>query len=151
MSETIGNKEIPLLDYGGKIDKFVDWRINESGNGIYLNKFKLKAKDVANITGTIVEEEDEFEFEFLVERIIQYQQWNFGRVKPGAGQIGIYQVKDQKGKMWYILVKDYIAFEGDWRIMLDLMTETEWEMKEKLMTDQLGFTFADYLFYRTGQ
>lgn len=144
-AEMIGNKEISLLDYGGTIDKNVDWRVNESIDGICLNGFKLTAQDMADLTGRIIREGDK-DFEFIVERIIQYQKWNFGKITPGAGQIGIYQVKDQEGKTWYALIKDYRAFEGDWRIMVELMTETEWEMKSVLMTDQLGYTFMNYLF-----
>lgn len=141
----IGNREMSLLDYKGTINKNVNYRVNDFDSGILLEGFKLTAEDMSDMTGRPIREGDK-DFEFTVEKGIQYKPWNFGNVTPGAGQIGIYQVKDQRGKTWYALVKDYRAFEGDWRIMLLLMTETEHEMKGELQVDQLGYTFMDYLF-----
>ena len=143
---TIG-QEISLLDYNGTINKNVDWRTNENNSGIYLNGFRINAEDMAKATGGKVKviKEDE-DFEFAVEDIIQYKPWNFGKVKQGSGQLGIYKVSDQKGNIWHALIKDYRAFEGDWRIMLLCMTETENEMKGELKMDNLGLTFMDYLF-----
>lgn len=143
------SQEISLLDYKGTINKNVDWCVNEDNSGIYLKGFRINAEEIAKVTGgrvkAIKEDKDE-DFEFIVKNIIQYKSWNFGKITPGAGQLGIYQVNDKKGSSWYVLIKDYRAFEGDWRIMLLFMTETEIEMKGELMMDSLGMTFMDYLF-----
>ena len=55
-------------------------------------------------------------------------------------------MKASNGKTYFVLIKDYRAFEGDWRIMLLMIKNTEREMKDELMTNPLGLTFMDYLF-----
>lgn len=143
------NQEVSLLDYKGTINKNVDWSTNENKSGIYLKGFKINAEEMAQVTAgnvKVIKEDNDNDFEFTVEDIIQYKAWNYGKMTPGAGQLGIYKVKDKKGNTRFVLVKDYRAYEGDWRIMLLFMTETENEMKGELMMDSLGMTFMDYLF-----
>lgn len=141
----ISGSEISLLDYEGTVDKNVDWHMNESYSGICLNGFKISAEEMATVTGGKVRKEDG-DFDITVVKTVQYKPWRFGKTKPGSGQMGIYKIKDQNGKEWYALIKDYRAFEGDWRIMLMLVTKTEQGMKDELTTDELGFLFMDYLF-----
>lgn len=136
-------REISLLDYGGSTDKNVDYRIKGDFSGIDLKGFVLTAGEMLEITGESISDGT---IEFTVERVIQYNPWNFGKVTPGAGQIGIYELKASNGKTYFALIKDYRAFEGDWRIMLEMVTKTESEMKHDLQVDKLGFAFMDYLF-----
>jgi len=136
-------QEISLLDYGGSIDKNIDYRVKENHSGIELKGFVLTAGEMLGITGESIKEGT---IEFTVERVIQYKPWNFGKVTPGAGQLGIYELTASNGKTYFALIKDYVAFEGDWRIMLLSMTKTEHEMKEELAMDRHGLTFMDYLF-----
>ena len=136
--------EMSLLDYGGKTNKNVDWRVNDNNSGIVLNGFRLNAEDISK--ATIGKDIGAGDVEFTVEEVIQYVPWNYGKVTPGSGQLGIYKVKDDRGNEKYALIKDYRAFEGDWRIMLLFMTDTEHEMKEELMMDRIGMTFMEYLF-----
>lgn len=130
--------EISLLDYEGTVDKNVDWHINGDSSGICLNGFKINAEEMATVTGGKVRKEDD-DFDITVVKTIQYKPWRFGRITPGSGQMGIYKIKDQNNKEWYALIKDYRAFEGDWRIMLMLVTEKEQEMRDELAVDELGF------------
>lgn len=132
-----------LLDYGGEIDKNVDYRVKDNFSGIELKGFALTAGKMLEFTGDSIRDET---IEFSVEKVIQYKPWNFGKVNPGAGQLGIYQLKGSNGKEYFALVKDYRAFEGDWRIMLIMMKNNERELKDELMIDRLGLTFMDYLF-----
>ena len=77
------NQEISLLDYKGTINKNVDWRANENNSGIYLNGFMINAEEMTKVTGgnvKVIQEDDDFEF--AVEDIIQYKPWNFGKIKP---------------------------------------------------------------------
>lgn len=136
-------RETSLLDYGGKTDKNVDYRVKYNFSGIELKGFVLTASEMLEFTGDSVRDET---VEFDIEKVIQYKQWNFGKVKPGAGQLGIYQLKASNGKIYFALIKDYQAFEGDWRIMLIMMKNNERELKDELMIDRLGITFMDYLF-----
>lgn len=134
-------RETSLLDYGGKTDKNVDYRVKYNFSGIELKGFVLTASEMLEFTGDSVRDET---VEFDIEKVIQYK--NFGKVKPGAGQLGIYQLKASNGKIYFALIKDYQAFEGDWRIMLIMMKNNERELKDELMIDRLGITFMDYLF-----
>jgi hypothetical protein len=84
--------------------------------------------------------------EFTVVGVIQYKPWNFGTVNPGAGQLGIYELMASNGKTYFVLIKDYRAFEGDWRIALLMIKDTEMEMKYELQVNKLGLSFMDYLF-----
>jgi hypothetical protein len=136
-------REISLLDYGGKTDKNVDYRIKENHSGIELKGFVLTAGEMLEITGESIRDGT---IEFTVERVIQYKPWNFGTITPGSGQMGIYELKASNGKTYFALIKDYRALEEDWRVMLVMITSTEREMKNDLQVDKLGFTFMDYLF-----
>ena len=136
-------REISLLDYGGKTDKIVDYRIKENNSGIELKGFVLTAGEMLEITGESIRDGT---IEFTVERIIQYKPWNYGKINPGSGQLGIYELKASNGKAYFVLIKDYRAMEGDWRVMLDMIKNTEMEMKDELQVNELGFTFMDYLF-----
>lgn len=137
------NREISLLDYGGSTDKNVDYRIKDNFSGLELKGFVLTAGEMLEITGESIRDGT---IEFTVERIIQYKPWNYGKVTPGSGQMGIYELKASNGKTYFALIKDYRAFEGDWRIMLDMIKNSEIEMKQELQVDTIGFTFMDYIF-----
>lgn len=132
MAKLLNNERVEietfLLDYGGTIDLKVDYRINENGSGIYLKGFKLGIH------------------EWTVEEVVQYKPWQWGTRNPGAGQMGIYKLKDQNGIEAWAVIKDYRALEGDWRISLVRLENNEQELKGYLMIDKLGLTFADYLF-----
>ena len=60
--------------------------------------------------------------------------------------MGIYELTASNGKTYFVLIKDYRAFEGDWRIMLLMIKNSEIEMKSGLMMDKFGLVFMDYLF-----
>lgn len=136
-------REISLLDYGGSTDKNVDYRIKEDHSGIDLKGFVLTAGEMLEITGESIRDGT---IEFTVERVIQYKPWNYGKRTPGAGQLGIYELKASNGKTYFAMIKDYIAFEGDWRIMLEIIKNTEREMKNELQINEHGLSFMDYLF-----
>lgn len=136
-------REISLLDYGGRTDKTVDYRIKENHSGIDLKGFVLTAGEMLEITGESIRDGT---IEFTVERVIQYKPWNYGTVTPGSGQLGIYELKASNGKTYFVLIKDYRAFEGDWRIALLMIKNTEMDMKYELQINSLGMTFMDYLF-----
>ena len=122
-------KETALLDYGGRVNKGVSYQIKEDNSGILLKSFEWDGSKMKVI------------------EIIQYVPWNFGSVNPGAGQLGIYEVVDHSGKKHFVLIKDYRATEGDWRIMLINIKDTEREIKNDLALDgTYGFSFMDYLF-----
>ena len=120
--------ETSLLDYGGSINKKVKYRIKEDNSGIELESFELEG------------------LELKVEKVLQYRPWNWGEVNPGAGQVGIYKLRLPDGREKFALIKDYRAAEGDWRIFLIYLTDTERELKDKLWVDgRYGATFMDYL------
>jgi hypothetical protein len=135
-------QEIPLLDYDGDIDKDVDYRIKDNNSGVDIKRFKLTAEDMLQITGNDIRDNT---IVLSIERTIQYKPWNFGKYTPGAGQIGIYELKADNGDTYFAVIKDYRAFEGDWRIMLVIFTKTENDLKYELQVDPLGFTFMDYI------
>lgn len=135
--------EISLLDYGGTTNKNVNYNIKDDNSGIDLKGFALSAGEMLQITG---EDIREGAIEFSVERVVQYQPWNFGRYNPGAGQMGIYELKASNGDTYFVVIKDYRASEGDWRIMLLMIKKTESDLKYELQIDKLGFIFMDYIF-----
>ncbi len=135
--------ELPLLDYLGSVDKNVDYRIKDNFSGIELKGFKLSAGEMLSVTGETIRDET---IEFTVNKIIQYKPWQFGNNVPGAGQLGIYSLEGSNGNIYFALIKDYKALEGDWRIMLVMITNSERELKEELMVNELGISFMDYLF-----
>lgn len=121
--------EESLLDYGGKTNRSVVYRVNEDRSGIYLEAFAL---------GGLV---------LHVKDIISYNPWNFGRVNKGSGQVGVYRLEDQNGNMYFAMIKDYRASEGDWRIMLVNIRNSEHALKSWLqMNSTYGFSFMDYTF-----
>lgn len=139
--------EIFLLDYGGTVNKNVDYRINEDKSGIYLNGFTLTSKDIERIRSTVkgiviptIEE-----IRLTVVEIICYKPWNFGQYNKGSGQMGVYRLKDATGTEYIALIKDYIASERDWRIALQHITNTEQEMKLFLMETRGLGDFTEYI------
>jgi hypothetical protein len=134
--------EISLLDYGGTTNKNVNYRIKGDNSGIDLKGFALTAEEMLKITGEDIRDET---IEFTVERVIQYKPWNFGQYTPGAGQMGIYELKASNGDTYFVVIKDYRASEGDWRIMLLMIKKTEIDLKYELQIDRIGFTFMDYI------
>lgn len=162
--------EVSLLDYGGTTNKGVEYSINEDGSGIYIKGFVLSVKDlhVANpdlkIKADIgfqpdsrgvgtehniwIESSDNIEFKVL--ETIQYKAWRWGEMVKGAGQMGIYKLKDQKGNVYFAVIKDYRAIEGDWGIraiegdwgiVLVHIEGSEQELKNWLMVDRLRMIF----------
>ena len=105
--------EKPLLDYGGTVNEDVDFGIKKGYSGIDLKGFCLD--------GVKME----------VEEVIEYEPWCWDQKRPGSGQIGLYKVKSGDVKR-YAVIKDYRAAEGDWRIFLLGLTETEAEGRKKL-------------------
>jgi len=139
--------EIFLLDYGGTVNKDVDYRINENWSGIYLNGFTLPSEDMERIKSSIkgivmpmVEE-----IRLTVVEIIRYKPWNFGKYNKGSGQMGLYRLRDAIGTEYFAIIKDYIASERDWRIALQYITNTEQDMKLFLMENRGMGDFAEYL------
>ena len=121
--------EKALLDYDGEVNKDVNFQLKPDNSGINLEGFSLDG------------------IEQIVEEVLQYRPWNFGMVNPGAGQLGIYRLKGLDNQEKFALVKDYRAAEGDWRIFLINITQTEKEMKDALVVDEnYGLVFMDYLF-----
>lgn len=138
--------EISLLDYGGTTNKSVEYSMNEDESGIYLKGFVLSAKGLCvvnsnlKILGIVLDN-----VEFKVLEIIQYKPWRWGKVNKGAGQIGIYKLKDQKDNIYFAIIKDYRAMEGDWRIAIIHIEDSEQELKDWLYCDRLGTTFIEYI------
>lgn len=124
-------------------NKNVNYRIKDNNSGIDLKGFMLTTEEMLNITGEDIRDET---IEFTVEKVIQYKPWDFGRYTPGAGQMGIYELKASNGGTYFVIIKDYRASEGDWRIMLLMIKETESDIKYELQINELGFIFMDYIF-----
>lgn len=123
--------EISLLDYGGETNKSVMYVINEDESGIILDSFELNG------------------LKLRVKERMSYEPWRFGRINKGSGQLGVYKLETTRGKTYFAVIKDYIAAEGDWRIMLVNIRESEWELRSWLqMNGAYGFTLADYAFGR---
>lgn len=121
--------EISLLDYGGETNKDVVHKINEDRSGIYLESFVLGGLRLRVID------------------TISYKPWNFGNVHKGSGQVGVYKLEDDAGKIYFAMIKDYIAHEGDWRIMLTNIRDSERALKIWLSTNTTyGTTLAEYVF-----
>ncbi len=138
--------EVPLLDYGGSVNKKVEYSINEDKSGIYLKGFVVSARDLYVVNPDLkIEGIAIGDIEFKVLDIIQYKPWNYGKVNKGAGQMGIYKLKDQKDNIYFAIIKDYRASEGDWRIMLVNIENSELGLKDWLMVDKLGIIFMEYI------
>ena len=121
--------EVSLLDDGGTTNRGVIHRINETRSGIYLEAFELGG------------------MRLRVKDIMTYKPWNFGHYNPGSGQVGAYKLEDQNGKIYFAVIKDYVVYEGDWRIMLVNIRDSERALKHWLMTNSTyGTTLAEYLF-----
>ncbi len=119
--------EIPLLDQGGKVNAEVNYEVKPDGSGISLKGFKLDG------------------LEMKVVEVIAYEPWNFGKLNPGAGQLGIYRLTTASGEERYALIKDYKAYEGDWRILLVMLQNSERALIEGLMNSEYGFAFPGIL------
>lgn len=121
--------EESLLDNGGRTNRSVVYRVNEDKSGIYLEAFEF---------GGLV---------LHVKDIIRYVPWNFGKVHKGSGQVGVYRLEDSAGKIYFAMIKDYIASEGDWRIMLVNIRDSEHALKGWLqMSSTYGLSFMEYIF-----
>jgi hypothetical protein len=123
--------EIGLLDYGGKTNKNVSYVINEDMSGIILDSFELNG------------------LKLHVKERMSYEPWNYGRANKGSGQVGAYKLETPNGKLYFAVIKDYIASEGDWRIALVNIRENDWELRSWLQTNGVyGFTLSAYAFGR---
>lgn len=119
--------EMSLLDYEGETNKNVVF--TNYGDSLSLHSFELN------------------EVMLCVKDRMSYEPWNYGRVHKGSGQVGVYKLENPEGKVYFAVIKDYIAFEGDWRIMLVNIRESELELRSWLqMNSNYGFTLADYAF-----
>lgn len=125
--------EISLLDGEGIINKNVSYVINEDKSGIVLDSFELNG------------------LKLHVKERMSYELWRFGIVNKGSGQVGAYKLETPDGKLYFAIVKDYIATEGDWRIMLVNIRESDLELRSWLQNnDVYGFTLSAYAFGRLG-
>lgn len=123
--------EIGLLDKGN-VNKNVSYVINEDRSGIIIDSFELNG------------------LKLVVKERIVYKPWRFGKINKGSGQLGVYKLQTPNGHVYFALIKDYVAMEGDWRISLVNIREKERDIKSALMMDSVhGLTFADYAFGRT--
>lgn len=121
--------EISLLDYNGRINKAVV--CTNYGDSISLHSFELNGMT------------------FHVKERIIYEPWNFGRVNKGSGQLGVYKLETPGGKEYFAVIKDYMAYEEDWRIVLVNIRESERELRFWLQLNaNYGFALADYAFGR---
>jgi len=121
--------EVSLLDYRGETNKNVNYVINEDMSGINLCSFGLNG------------------LELRVKDRLSYVPWRFGRVNKGSGQLGVYKLETPRGKLYFAVIKDYVASEGDWRIVLVNIRESELELRNWLQTSSAyGSTLADYAF-----
>jgi hypothetical protein len=121
--------EMSLLDYKGETNKGVE--CTNYGDSVNLHSFVLNG------------------LTFHVKDRMSYEPWNYGRVNKGSGQLGVYKLETSWGKTYFAVIKDYIAFEGDWRIVLVNIRESEWDLRSWLqMSKAYGFTLADYAFGR---
>ena len=53
-----------------------------------------------------------------VSKVMSYKPFAFGEQNPGTAQIGVYRLMSRDGRMFYAMIRDYRACEGDWRIVL---------------------------------
>lgn len=138
--------EVSLLDYGGTTNKSVEYSLNEDRSGIYLKGFALSIDDIhvvnpaLKIPGIVMGNVG-----FKVLAVIQYKPWQWGKVNRGAGQIGIYKLQDHEDHIYFAVIKDYRASEGDWRIAMIHIESSEQELKDWLMCDRIGTTFIEYI------
>lgn len=122
--------EISLLDYHGETNQAVV--CTNYGDSVNLHSFELNG------------------MAFRVKDRISYEPWNYGCVNKGSGQLGVYKLETPGGKEYFAVIKDYIATEGDWRIILVNIRESEWGLRSWLqMNRSYGFALADYAFGRT--
>lgn len=121
--------EISLLDYDGKTNKAVV--CTNYGDSISLHSFELNGMT------------------FHVKERMSYEPWNYGRFNKGSGQLGVYKLETPGGEEYFAVIKDYMAYEGDWRIFLVNIRESEWELRIWLqLNSNYGFALADYAFGR---
>lgn len=138
--------EVSLLDYGGSTNKSVEYGINEDRSGIYLKGFVLSIDDIHAINPDLkIPEIAMGNIGFKVLITIQYKPWQWGKVNRGAGQIGIYRLRDHEDNIYFAIIKDYRASEGDWRIAMIHIERSEQELKDWLMCDRIGTTFIEYI------
>lgn len=138
--------EVSLLDYGGTTNKDVDYSLNEDRSGIYLRGFTLGLDDVKAVNPELkIPKNVSGNIGFRVLDTLQYKPWQWGKVNRGAGQIGIYKLKDQKDNVYFAVIKDYRASEGDWRIAMIHIESSEQELKDWLMCETIGTTFIEYI------
>ncbi len=124
------NKEFYLLDNGVQTnDCDTKYEVKEDDSGINLESFNIDHQRMN------------------VEEVIEYVAWNAGKFNPGAGQLGIYRLREVlHGAEQYALIRDYRTVYDNWSIVLMDVTETESKMKDELAVDTWGLSFTDYLF-----
>jgi hypothetical protein len=123
--------EIGLIDYEGRINKNVSYVINEDMSGIVLDSFEMNG------------------LKLHVKERMSYEPWRFGRVNKGSWQVGAYKLETPNGKLYFAVIKDYIAAEDDWRIVLVNIRESDWELISWLQLNGVyGFTLSAYAFGR---
>lgn len=120
------------------------YEVKGDDSGIDLNSFDLSREKA--LEAGIEIEKSKIKITFKVEKIIQYRPWNFGKDHPGAGQVGIYQLKGSDYKTYYAVIKDY-RYEGKiYTATLLMIDYTEQKIKNRLMVNPIGYTFLDYIF-----
>ena len=115
--------------HDGRGNHGVDFRPKGDGSGINLRRFEFDG------------------VEMEVVETLEYRPWSFGQVTPGAGQIGVYRLRNPDGQESFALVKDYSKAGGNLVICLLLLEPTEQDIKHRLKEDhEYGSVLRDYLF-----
>lgn len=83
-----------------RIYEKVDFQVKGDNSGIDLKSFELDRK------------------KYQVIEVESYRPWFWGETNPGAGQIGVYTLRDNMGNAYRAIIKDYRAAEGCWKIHL---------------------------------
>jgi hypothetical protein len=109
-----------------------------------INKTEIELNNRSGIVLTQLEVDN---VTYEVVRTLAYVPWNFGKINPGAGQLGVYELEDSSGKKAYVLIKDYRSAEGNWKVILvGKIHETEQQLKHVLQVDPFGLCLMEYLF-----
>ena len=121
-----------LLDQCGSTDR-VKFTVKEDGSGIILEELKIEER-------------------LFSCKIIQcngeplYRPINWGKVNPGAGQAGIYRIKEKEGNAEKVaLITDYRAAEGDWRIFIGLIAKDEEGLRKKILSSTKADGYYNYM------
>jgi hypothetical protein len=84
-----------------KITEDTKFTVLPAGNGIHLIEVR------------------QFGMTLKVTRVLSYEPVAFGKQNPGAAQMGVYELKSEDGTTFYAIIRDYRAYEGDWRVVLE--------------------------------